>query len=404
MLRNRSLLGLLIAELVSLTGSSMTFVALPFFVLVTTGSTAKMGWVLAAEMLPIAVFGIPAGTVISKLGGKKTMLVSDAARGPLMLVIPILHHYGDLSFAALLGTTFAIGTFAAPYFASSRLIVPEVAGEDEQAVASVNAVLSGAQQVTQLAGPVLAGVIIGLTSPATVLVVDGCTYVFSFLVIATVVRAGRRVEAAAQQKGVLAGLRFLLGDSLLGPMTFAACVINFVAQGIVLGVQAIDYFRYHASGHVVGLLFAGFGIGALLGALLAQQLTQRIPLLKLAAVAIVLMPLPLFLLAPRTPWPVAMLILGGFAFFTPLVNAPVIGILTVRTPAELRPKVMTAVMTVATMAGPFGFIAAGYILRHVSLSSFFVGLPALLALGGLAFAAVVLRGSEPNRLEVGLAS
>ena len=99
-----------------------------------------------------------------------------------------------------------------------------------------------------------------------------------------------------------------------------------------------------------------------------------------------------------------MLILGGFAFFTPLVNAPVIGILTVRTPAELRPKVMTAVMTVATMAGPFGFIAAGYILRHVSLASFFVGLPALLAIGGLAFAAVVLRSSGPDQLEVGLAS
>ena len=391
MLRNRSLLGLITAELVSLTGSSMTFVALPFFVLVTTGSTAKMGWVLAAEMLPIAIFGIPAGTVIAKLGAKKTMLISDAARGPLLLVIPILHHYGDLSFAALLGTTFAIGIFAAPYFASSKLIVPEVAGEDEQAVASVNAVLSGVQQVTQLAGPVLAGVLIGLTSPATVLVVDGCTYVFSFLVIATVVRAGRRVESAAQQKGVLAGLRFLLGDSLLGPMAIAACGINFAAQGIVLGVQAIDYFRYHASGHVVGLLFAGFGIGALLGALVAQQLTQKVSLLKLAAVAIVLMPLPLFLLVPRTPWPVAMIILGGFAFFTPLVNAPVIGLLTVRTPAELRPKVMTAVMTVATMAGPFGFIAAGYALRHVALGPFFVALPALLTLGSLAFAAVLLR-------------
>lgn len=391
MLKNRSLIGLVSAELVSLTGSSMTFVALPFFVLVTTGSTAKMGWVLAAEMLPIAIFGIPAGTVIAKLGAKKTMLISDAARGPLMLVIPILHHYGDLSFPALLGTTFAIGIFAAPYFASSRLIVPEVAGEDEQAVASVNAVLSGANQVTQLAGPVLAGVLIGLFTPGTVLVVDGCTYIFSFLVILIVVRAGKRVEAAAQQKGVFAGLKFLLGDSLLGPMVIAACVINFVAQGIVLGVQAIDYFRYNASGHVVGILFAGFGIGALAGAIVAQQLTQKVPLLKLAAVAIVAMPLPLFLLSPTTPWPVATLIIAGFAFFTPLVNAPVIGILTVRTPAELRPKVMTAVMTVATMAGPFGFIAAGYLLRHVSLGSFFIGLPALLMLGGLAFAGVLLR-------------
>ncbi|HZT92896.1 MAG TPA: MFS transporter [Gaiellaceae bacterium] len=404
MLRNRSLLGLITAELVSLTGSSMTFVALPFFVYLTTGSTARMGWVLGAELLPVAIFGIPAGTVIAKLGAKKTMLISDAARGPLMLVIPILHHYGDLSFAALLGTTFAIGIFAAPYFASSRLIVPEVAGEDEQAVASVNATLSGANQLTQLAGPVLAGVIIGLTSPATVLVVDGCTYIFSFLTIATVVRAGARVEEAAEQKGVLAGLRFLMSDSLLGPMMIAACLINFVAQGIVLGVQAVDIFRYHASGYDLAFLFGGFGVGALVGSIVAQQVTQKVPLLKLAAIAIVLMPLPLFLLAPRTPWPVATLIVGGFAFFTPLVNAPVIGLLTVRTPAELRPKVMTAVMTVASMAGPFGFIAAGYVLRHVALGPFFLGLPALLTLGSLAFAVVVLRASEPEQLEVGLAS
>src|SRR4029078_5654580 len=142
MWRKRSLVGLLAAELVSLTGSSMTFVALPFFVYVTTGSTAKMGWVLAAEVLPIAIFGIPAGTVIAKLGAKKTMLISDAARGPLMLVIPILHSTGHLSFPALLATTFAIGIFAAPYFASSRLVVPEVAGEDEQTVARGNAGLS----------------------------------------------------------------------------------------------------------------------------------------------------------------------------------------------------------------------------------------------------------------------
>ena len=43
------------------------------------------------------------------------------------------------------------------------------------------------------------------------------------------------------------------------------------------------------------------------------------------------------------------------------------------------------------MAGPFGFIAAGYLLRHVSLGSFFIGLPALLMLASLAFAAVLLR-------------
>jgi predicted MFS family arabinose efflux permease len=314
------------------------------------------------------------------------------------------HSTGHLSFAALLGTKFAIGIFATPYFASSRLVVPEVAGEDEQAVASVNAVLSGANQLTQLAGPVLAGLIIAATSPATVLVVDGCTYLFSFIVIAIVVRAGKRVEAAAQQKGVLSVVKFLLEDSLLGPIMIAACAINFVAQGIVLGVQGIAFFRYDENAHVLGFFFAGFGVGALAGAIVAQQLTQKVPLLTLAAYAIVAMPLPLFLLSPTSPWPAAAVIIGAFAFFTPLVNAPIIGILTVRTPAELRPKVMTAVMTVASMAGPLGFIAAGYALRNVALGSFFIGLPALLLFGSLAFAAVLLRHRGDALSEVAVAS
>ena len=89
--RNRSLRAILVAEFVSLGGSSMTFVALPWFVLATTGSTARMGWVLAAELLPVGLFGIPSGAVIGRLGAKLTMNISDAARAPLLASIPILH-------------------------------------------------------------------------------------------------------------------------------------------------------------------------------------------------------------------------------------------------------------------------------------------------------------------------
>ena len=57
LLRRRGLGPLLIAELVSSFGSQMTFLALPWFVLVTTGSAARMGIVLAVELLPIALLG-----------------------------------------------------------------------------------------------------------------------------------------------------------------------------------------------------------------------------------------------------------------------------------------------------------------------------------------------------------
>ncbi|HEX6761939.1 MAG TPA: MFS transporter [Gaiellaceae bacterium] len=398
--RSRSLSGLIVAELISLTGSAMTFIALPWFVLQATGSTAKMSWVLAAEMLPVAVVGIPAGSVIARLGAKRTMLISDAVRGPLLLVIPVLHRTGHLSFPALLAVTFAIGVFTAPYFASSRLVVPEIVGDDERTVAQVNAVLAGANEITQIAGPVLAGLVISAASPSAVLVVDGCSYLLSFLTIALLVSAGSAVASTAESRGIFAGLRFLLRDGLLGPVMIVACALNFAVQGMIVGLQGLAYFRFDADARVLGLLFGAFGAGALCGALVAQRLVRTVDLPKLAAVAIVAMPLPLFLLAFSLPATASIAVVAVVGFFTPLVNAPMMGLLTVRTPEALRPKVLTAVMTVATMAGPLGFVAAGEALRYVPLSRFFVILPALLTIGALAFAAVLLRHRREQDLSL----
>jgi hypothetical protein len=58
---------------------------------------------------------------------------------------------------------------------------------------------------------------------------------------------------------------------------------------------------------------------------------------------------------------------------------------------------MTAVLTVATLAGPLGFLAAGEALRYVSLSVFFLGLSALVTFSAWVFAAVLLRRIDADR-------
>ena len=190
---------------------------------------------------------------------------------------------------------------------------------------------------------------------------------------------------------MLAGLGFLLRDGLLGPIVIVACALTFFVQGLTVGLQALAFFRYDADARVLGYLFAALGAGALLGAIAAQLLVRDVDLLKLAAVAIVAMPLPLFLLGFSVPWTAAILIVAAVGFCTPLVNAPLMGVLTVRTPEALRPKVLTAVLAVTSLAGPLGFVVAGESLRFVPLSTFFFVLPALILLGSLAFAGVVLR-------------
>jgi MFS family permease len=394
MLRNRSLAAILAAELVSLTGSAMTYVALPWFVLMTTGSTARMGWVLACELLPVGLLGIPSGSLIARLGAKRTMNVADAARVPIMAAIPILHWTGHLTFGLLLACAFLLGSFMAPYYSSSRLILPEVLGDDEQLVAQGSAFVQAANQLTQLGGPILAGVLIAWVSAPTVLLIDAATYAFSFVVILLFVRAGKRFPADESSRGVFAGLRYAVHDKLLGPMMAAAAFINFAAQGLIAMLPVLVVRRFDADSTIVGFFFAAFGAGALVGSILASQIVREVPLLKLAAVGILGMAVPLWLLALDLPWPVVIVVLAVFGFFTPLVNAPVLGIVTVRPPEALRPKVITAVMTIAVLIGPLGFLAVGQALQYVGLPVVFLGVAVGFTLGALAFVAALRRGDE----------
>ena len=102
----------------------MTFVALPWFVLSTTGSAPRMSVVLAVELVPVAIFGIPSGSVVARLGARTTMLVSDALRAPLIALVPLLYWTGHLAYGLLLALVFLIGLFSAPYIASQRLDHP----------------------------------------------------------------------------------------------------------------------------------------------------------------------------------------------------------------------------------------------------------------------------------------
>src|SRR3954451_19430735 len=89
-LRDRRLLALLVAETVSTTGSQMTWLALPWFVLATTGSAGKMTLVLGEEALGLILMGLPGGTILTKLGARRTMMLADAGRAPLALLVPLL--------------------------------------------------------------------------------------------------------------------------------------------------------------------------------------------------------------------------------------------------------------------------------------------------------------------------
>ena len=383
-LRSRPLIALLTAEGISSLGSQMTFLALPWFVLVTTGSAAKMSIVLAVEILPIALLGIPSGALVARLGARTTMVLGDAGRAPLMLAIPLLHEAGLLSFPLLLVCVFALGCFFAPYFSSQRLILPELVGDDEATVAQANAVVEGTQRATALLGPALAGILIAVIGAANVLYVDAASYFISFLILVTLVPRRPPVPQSDDSRGLLAGIRFVFRDRLLRLLSVTALFLNMFGQMLSASLPVLAYEEFNRSSRVAGVFFAAFGAGSLVGVALALKLVPRYDPIRLGAVSIVALTVPIPLLGLPLPAGAVVAVLFTSAIFGPLVNAPLIGVLTMRTPEALRPKVMTGVLTMALLAGPIGLVIVGPLLASwgprpvllfVALGQFLATLP-----------------------------
>ena len=373
------------SQLVSSLGGQMTWLALPWFVLVTTGSASRMALVFAVEVLPIALFGILSGTVVQRWGTRKTMLISDAAAAPLIALVPLLHAAGVLSFGLLLAVVFAIGTFAAPYFSSTRLILAEILGDDEQQVAQGNSLLEGAIELSGFAGPALAGVLIGTIGATNVLWIDAASYVVSFLLIALFVRPTVPVSPVKEERGTLAGLRFIVGDRLLRSVAGVSFLFGVFMPLLFVALPVMAYERFDGRPQAAGWLFAAWGAGSVAGSVLAYRAAGRIAPLQLARAAAVLCVLPLWALPVTLPLGAVAASIFACAFFVPAINAPVLGLFTLRTPTELRGKVMTALFTTNSIARPASFALSGPLLHLAGLTGAF-----LILAGGLSTAALIL--------------
>jgi MFS family permease len=396
-LRNRSVLALVVSQLVSGLGSRMTFLALPWFVLATTGSAAKMGVVLAVEMAPVALLGIPSGALVARVGALRSMQIADLARAPLMASLPLLHVAGLLSFPLLLVIVFAIGCFLAPFFASQRVVIAELVGDDPATLGPANAIVEGANTATSLLGPALAGVLIAVIGPTNLLYVDAATFLLSFLTLTLFVPRRPPVAGTDESRGLFAGLRYLNRDALLRRIGLTAIFLNMFGAGLSLSLPVLAYEEYGRSSRVAGLFFACFGAGALVGTVLAMRLLPRFRPLRIAAVSIVAMMLPLWLLGVELPAWAVMLALFASAVPQPLVNAPIISLIVGGAPEALRPKVMTSLLTLAMLAGPIGLLAAGPLLEQYGPRPVFLLIAAGMTLFAGFFAWVAVRYGEPRR-------
>jgi MFS family permease len=392
MIRDRSLLALLTGELVSSLGSQFTALALPWFVLVTTGSPGRMTLVFAVELVPMALLGIPAGSVVQRLGPKASMLLADAARIPIVAAIPFLHEFGGLSFPLILVLAALLGLFSCAYFTCQRLILPAMVGEDEQRLAQANSLVEGMTNTTQLLGPALAGVLIAFLGAANVMWLDAGSFLVAFALIGVAVRVPREPPFEEEAGGVLAGLRYLRRDSLVARASLSSLVYGFLFRILTASFPVLAYEHYHRNPRVAGLLLSTIGGGQVVGSVFSFRLVTKVKPLRMAAFAVVATAAPLWLLVPDLPLWVVGTALAICGASIPMINAPYLGMLTTRVPKALRGKVLQAIITINQAAGPLGYVIAGPLFVHAGLHAAYAVVAGLATVASLNFILAVTSG------------
>jgi predicted MFS family arabinose efflux permease len=329
--------------------------------------------------------------MIARLGARRTMLIGDAARVPLMASIPLLHLAGRLNLPILFTVSFGLGAFTTPYVSSQRLIVPEllgpVRGADENLVGRANSLVDAATRIAALAGPAVGGVLIGLLGPAQVLWIDAGTYFVSFLIVLVFVRpsaisprTGREKEPA---KG--SGYRHVLGDPTLRLFGVALVLVTLAIPAIFLCLPVLVLHELGGDPRTLGLLTAANGAGLALGSLVAVTALSRMGTTVLTAAAMLLC-VPLWLLLVERPVVVAIgLFLTGLA--TPVLSATLITRFTLRTPLDQIPHVLAAVTTTENLAAFIGSVTTGPALQFGGARPVFA---VIAVLGGTGAAMFVL--------------
>lgn len=370
---------LLLADLVSTTGTEMTAVALPWLVLVTTGSPVRTGLVLAAELLGLAACGLPGGALLQRLGPRRTLLLADGGRALAVGLVPVLNRAGGLSFAVLLAVAFVLGAPFAAHQAARQSALAGLSGDDEHQLTRLGGLLSAANEGASTIGPVLGGLLVALLGADGVLVLDAGSYLVAVALVAV---ALPELVGTLTTARVREGLSWLAHDRPLRRLIGGLCVLQVSFTALVLLVPVLARTQYGGGAATAGLLLGAYGLGSVVGGLVSARGWALGPPGR-AVWGLALTLLPVVLTPPA--WGLA-LCLAGHGYFSGLVYPRLFAALALRPPEALRAHVQTAAVTTLSIPGPLGFVGAGLLLEGRGPT------PALIMVAVIAVAGAVVAG------------
>jgi len=358
-----------IGEVISIGGTRITTIAIPWLVLTTTGSAADAGLVAFAEMLPLVLTKALGGPLIDRLGAVRLAVVLDTASALAFGAIPVLWVLGHLSFPVLLAVVAAAGALRGPGDAAKQSLAPALAQHTGMPLERVTGAASTIDRLANTFGAVLAGVLIATVGAAEALAVTAVGFFVSAAVYWRVLAPslGWRPYAENQDgddheedgqgyfRRLLTGWRFLRRDPVLVAITVMVMLTNLLDQAWQAVLVPVWVKDAGESAATIGLLYGVMSAAAVAGAILAATIAARMPRYWTYAIAYLVAGAPRFIamgLESPTWVIIATFAIAGLAsgFINPILSA----IVFERLPSRLVGRV-SSLVTALNFAGiPFG--------------------------------------------------
>ena len=122
---------LCLATTISMVGDSFYDLAIGFLILSTTGSSTKMGTLMAISILCRVLFSPIAGSVIDRNNKKNILIITDLFRGIFILMLAVLTFYGKLELYHIVSISIIIGICGAFFFPTASSFITELVPKDE---------------------------------------------------------------------------------------------------------------------------------------------------------------------------------------------------------------------------------------------------------------------------------
>ena len=278
LLRDRVYRRLWVSILLSSVGSQVTLLALPLTAaLLLQATPTQMGLLVAAEVLPFALFSLPAGVWLDRVRKLPVYLAGELTIALAVLTVPVAWWLGWLEMGWLYLVGFAIGAVNVVAGSASQIVLTQVVPRERLVEAHArNALASSGAEV---AGPGLAGVLVKWLGAPVALLLDALLLALSAAILrgiqVTEVLQPRHPGHGFRQE-LQAGLQFVRSQRLLVALALAVGGWQACHNGVLV-VQILHASRgLGLSEQAIGLCYAALGAGTISASLFGNRLSDRI--------------------------------------------------------------------------------------------------------------------------------